>query len=388
MFAFTREQLRAFAPMARADIVDALVTGADEIAAAKIDTPLRFQHFMAEIAVESGGLRLLEENLTYSAERLHAVWPNRFPSVADARPYERNPKKLAEKVYGGRMGNTKPGDAYVYRGSGLLETTGKSNFEAAGYADNPEVLRTPSGALTSALKFWTDNNCNQLADADDLPALRKRVNGGTNGLAEARNYLTKAKRCFVGAPDLASTALDAAPASDSAPAELSKDQIKALQQQLIKLGYSQLGEADGYIGSMTIGAISSFQAENGLEVNGRFDAETQAHLPYASPREIVRSSVTPVGSRIMAQAATLKKGALAVMGTAGISASADPLTQIEAAKAYLERAKNALSPFTALTDFVAQHWLMAVAAAGVGVFLVGRNIERARIDDHLSGASA
>lgn len=387
MFAFTREQLRAFAPVAKADIIEALVNGADEIAAARIDTPLRLQHFMAQIAVESGGLRQLEENLTYSAERLHAVWPKRFPSVAAARPYARNPKKLANKVYGGRLGNTKPDDGYAFRGSGLLQTTGRENFRAAGCEGNPEMLRTPAGALTSALKFWSDNGCNALADADNLTALRKRINGGTNGLSEAKNYLSKSKRCFCGAPEVDED--DTASALDKdVPSELSEGKIKALQEQLIKLGYAQAGRADGHMGPMTVGAISTFQSENGLDVNGQFDAATQEHLYEAAPRDVVRSSDKPEDSRIMSHAKTLKTGGLGLMGTMGLSASADPLSQIETAKGYVDRVKMVLSPFHMLTDWASSHWMILLAGAAGAVWYFGRKIEHARIDDHLSGASA
>jgi len=192
----TEARIRAFAPSAMPGIVTALAApGA--LSAAGITLPLRLHHFMAEIAVESGGLSKLEENLNYSAKRLTQVWPKRFPTIAAATPFARNPEALANKVYGGRLGNTQPGDGWRYRGSGLMQTTGRENFRAVGHEDDPETLRHPVGVLASALKFWSDHGCNAIADRDNLLKLRITINGGTNGLDDAKVWLAKAKRIFI-----------------------------------------------------------------------------------------------------------------------------------------------------------------------------------------------
>ena len=112
--------LPAVALHARADIVAAFVAADDRIAAAEITTPLRIAHFAAQIATESGGMTRLEKSLFYTAERLCQVWPKRFPTLVSVKPYAGNPKALAEKVYGGRLGNVQPGDGWRYRGGGLM----------------------------------------------------------------------------------------------------------------------------------------------------------------------------------------------------------------------------------------------------------------------------
>ena len=147
--------LPAVAPHARADLVAAFVAADDRIAAAEITTPDRIAHFVAQVATETGGLTRLEESLFYTAERLHAVWPKRFPTVASARPFAGNPKALAEKVYGCRpgLGNTRPGDGWRYRGGGALQTTGRANYRAAGFEADPDKLRAPAGAIAAALTF-------------------------------------------------------------------------------------------------------------------------------------------------------------------------------------------------------------------------------------------
>lgn len=155
-----------------------------------IDTPLREAAFLAQISVESGRLATLEENLNYSAERLVAVWPKRFPDSAAAAPYARNPEALANRVYGGRMGNTAPGDGWRYRGRGLKQLTGKHNDIAYMLAadidcvEHPDLLLEPRHAADSAAWFWSVRGCNQLADTLNWTELSTRINGGYTGLSE------------------------------------------------------------------------------------------------------------------------------------------------------------------------------------------------------------
>lgn len=162
----------------------------------KIDTPARTAHFLAQIVVESGNFSRLEENLSYSAERLCAVWPSRFKTVAEAAPFARNPEALANNVYAGRLGNTKQGDGWKYRGRGLKKLTGRNNY-AAYYRDTgvdvvtrPEFLLEPLQAAYSAGWFWKTNECNKLADVGDVRGLTLRINGGLTGLAD-REAATK-----------------------------------------------------------------------------------------------------------------------------------------------------------------------------------------------------
>jgi putative chitinase len=378
MTAFTREQVRKFAPLAKADLVEVLVNGADLLEAAQISTPLRLQHFMAQIATETGGLKSIEENLNYSAERLRQVWPSRFPNLTTAKLYAHNPQKLAGKVYGGRMGNKNAKDAWDFRGSGLLQNTGRENFEKAGYADNPDYLRTPDGALHAALEYWTRNNCNALADKDDVVGLRRRINGGTNGLPECRTWLTKAKKIF--------TKIDRV--EIAATPSLPPARIRELQNQLLRLGYIELGRADGAIGQKTVGAISMFQADNGLTVNGEFDTATAELLYVAEPRVIERASDEPTDPTILQHAKTLKNGALGLLGTAGISLASDPLSQIEVMKGYYDRAKEFGAPFEYAMAFAQNHWMLVLGALGAGVYYYGRRIEKVTVEQHLTGRTA
>jgi putative chitinase len=161
----------------------------------KINTPLRLAHFLAQCGHESGGFRATQENLNYSVKGLNVIFKKYFPTEAAAAAYARNPQKIANKVYGGRMGNGDEGsgDGYKFRGRGYIQLTGRTNYTAFGKSINEDVVSNPdmvSGkyALLSAAWFWSNNGLNKLADggATDLvvTSITKKVNGGTNGLAD------------------------------------------------------------------------------------------------------------------------------------------------------------------------------------------------------------
>lgn len=146
--------------------------------------------FLGQILVESDMLEKLEEGLYYKTPgRLMAVWPSRFKSLEDERPYLRNPEALANKVYGGRMGNVNPGDGYRHRGSGLLQVTGADNLRAVQQAtgipvfDDPDLLRQPTRECLRVCIAWWEGHIPD-GIVGNVPLVSKRVNGGTTGLAE------------------------------------------------------------------------------------------------------------------------------------------------------------------------------------------------------------
>lgn len=149
--------------------------------------------FLGQVLHESAGLTQFSENLNYSAERLCKVWPSRFHTIADARPYERNPEALANKVYGGRMGNTEPGDGWRYRGRGPIQLTGKDNYRSVGdlmgqdLVGLPGLLEQPRYALEAAIAWWEDRIPDSMLG--DTEKVTRRVNGGLIGLAD-REHLT------------------------------------------------------------------------------------------------------------------------------------------------------------------------------------------------------
>ena len=158
----------------------------------EINNPKRIAAFLAQCIHESGGFVFLRENLNYRAESLMKVWPRHFPNLEIAKIYQRNPEKIANKAYANRIGNgdEKSGDGWRFSGRGLIQLTGKTNYQ--NFADSietsleeiPEYLETFEGAVQSACWFWETNNLNPLADKGDIVALTKRINGGTIGLED------------------------------------------------------------------------------------------------------------------------------------------------------------------------------------------------------------
>jgi putative chitinase len=161
----------------------------------QINTPLRLAHFLAQTGHESGGFKLTNENLNYSADGLKKIFPKYFTQAGLAESYARQPEKIASRVYGGRMGNgdesTKEG--YKFRGRGYIQLTGKSNYSEFDKFVNEDILANPDLVATqypllSAAWFFHKNGLNTIADkgADDatVTAVTKRVNGGTIGLPD------------------------------------------------------------------------------------------------------------------------------------------------------------------------------------------------------------
>lgn len=153
---------------------------------AALTTPRRIAAFLGQCAIESGGFRQLEEDLTYSADRLCQVWPSHFPTLEAARTCAARPETLANTVYANRLGNgdAASGDGWRFRGRGLIQLTGRAAYErfakATGRALDQAVAcaAMPEGAVESAAWFWSANTLNRFADAWMLDNLTKAINGG------------------------------------------------------------------------------------------------------------------------------------------------------------------------------------------------------------------
>jgi len=163
-----------------------------------IDNAKKQAAFIGQCAHESGNFKILQENLNYSAEGLMKTWPSRFPTKEIADQYARQPAKIAGKVYNGRMGNTSEEEAAKYFGRGLIQLTGKENYERCGLAigvdllSDPNLLLDPRYAALSAGWFWNKHGLNELADQQEHGMITKRINGGTIGLDDRIAKTTKA----------------------------------------------------------------------------------------------------------------------------------------------------------------------------------------------------
>lgn len=152
--------------------------------------------FLGQILHESWHLTRLSENLSYSAERLMEVWQRRFPTLAHARPYARNPELLANYVYADRLGNIEPGDGWRFRGRSPIQITGRANYALVGGLVGqdltwmPELLEQPRFALEACIAWWEDRIPDSMLG--DPERITRRVNGGLIGLAEREHLMAQA----------------------------------------------------------------------------------------------------------------------------------------------------------------------------------------------------
>ena len=168
----------------------------------ELNTSLRLAHFLAQAGHESGGFKAVNENLNYGAKGLRGIFGKYFPTDAKAALYERKPEKIANLVYGGRMGNgpEASGEGYKFRGRGYIQLTGKDNYTAFGKAINEDLTANPDLVATkyplaSAAWFFHKNGLHKLADGGATEAvvtsITKRVNGGTIGLADRLKHFNE-----------------------------------------------------------------------------------------------------------------------------------------------------------------------------------------------------
>jgi putative chitinase len=162
----------------------------------EINTSERIAAFLAQCAHESGNFVFIKENLNYRWQSLRKTFPKYFPTDALAQQYEKQPEKIANRVYANRMGNgpEESGDGWRFCGRGLIQVTGRENYSwfAASLHISPEeaseYMETFEGAAQSACWFWESNNLNQWADKGDILTLTKRINGGTIGLEDRKKH--------------------------------------------------------------------------------------------------------------------------------------------------------------------------------------------------------
>jgi putative chitinase len=172
-------------------------------------SPIRSAHFFGQTSHETGHFKVFSENLNYSADGLLKVFPKYFKTLEESKLYERKSEKIANRVYGNRMGNgdEASGEGFKFRGRGALQLTGKSNYEAfSKFLNKPEIMTNPDLVATeyafeSAIYFFEKNGlwaiCDKGIDDATITAVTKKINGGVNGLAE-RITLTKKYHSMIG----------------------------------------------------------------------------------------------------------------------------------------------------------------------------------------------
>lgn len=186
-------------------------TGIDE-------TPTRLSMFLAQCGYESESFNVLRELLSYrTVGQLRAVFPREFPTDDLAQRYIMNPSGLGNFVYANKLGNGNEasGDGFKYRGGGLLQLTGRDNYEAVGKAIGRDLILRPNDIIIEAVAvqtsayFWNLKDLNAAADAGDFDHTTLRINGNAMEGADARRELWQKLQSQLGVPTSAQAAADA-----------------------------------------------------------------------------------------------------------------------------------------------------------------------------------
>lgn len=284
---------------------EAFATGDHILALYGITKPLRVAHFLAQVLHETGGLTVLEENMSYRAERIVEVFgPGRHSASvgpAEARTLARNPQALAERVYGlgnprkaRELGNVEPGDGFRYRGRGVLQTTGRANYRrlgaraGVGFEAEPELVTSAQHALVPALLEWAEGNLNLAADRNDIAAITRRINGGFNGFADRKAWFDKVWAlardgvAVDGAESLGMSERTARtlPPEQREPWRVARPdpQIRELQEALRLFGIAPDLAVDGRFGPKTRAALIAFQKLAQIPADGIYGPVSKAAL--------------------------------------------------------------------------------------------------------------
>ena len=261
-----------------------------------ITSPRRIASFITQCAHESGDFRLLEENLNYKEETLLRVFPRYFgPGKQNAAEYAKNPEKIANYVYmdknrssSGALGNVQEGDGWRFRGRGLKQVTGRSNYATFGKAigktaeEVAEYLETKEGALVSALWYWQSRGLNEVADTGDVAKVTKIINGGDIGLPDRRKRYDEALAVLAGQNPAGNDRGSGGGEGDR------QDRGQGGGSQILRVGsrgaevaalQKALGiTADGSFGPGTEKALKEWQQAQGLTADGVAGPKTLAKL--------------------------------------------------------------------------------------------------------------
>lgn len=271
--------IRAAAPDAPPSAIEGLEgvrTAVESIGA--LGSELRAAHLIGQCAHESLRFTRVAESLFFTtASRIRAVWPTRFRSDSHAEAFVRAPEKLANHVYGGRLGNASPGDGFRYRGRGYIQLTGKSNYRIFGdrlgidLVAQPGKAEEPSSAWLIAAAYLSSRRRSgrtalEWADLNDVETVTRIINGGIHGLDDRRHRTARALAALRG--DLIRPTLRRGDQGDA---------VLLLQRALAGKGIA-LGAIDGDFGPRTESGVREFQRAHGLDADGVVRDDTWAAL--------------------------------------------------------------------------------------------------------------
>mgnify|MGYP001309684552 CR=1 FL=1 len=243
----------------------------------EINTNQRIAAFIAQCGHESGGWTVFSENLNYSAKSLDAVFPKYFKNAGrNAAEYAKQPEKIANVIYAGRMGNVNPGDGYKYRGRGPIQLTGKDNYTnfsksmGVDVVNNPDIVSTDKRtALLSAIWFWNKAGLNSLADKNDIKTMTKKINGGYIGLEDRIKHWEDAMKLLGSTPASKPVSTVTKEEDSDTVVEFPKVLRRGMKGDAVKVIQTALKlVADGDFGPGTEAAIKKWQKSHGLVADG------------------------------------------------------------------------------------------------------------------------
>ena len=401
----TATDIRRLFPRAREDYVRLFTGNGVLLAQYGLSDPLPLCHFLARAGgPETGGLRIVEENGNYSAQRLREVWPNRF-TEAQARVYAGKPQAILSRAYARKeLGNgpEATGDGWRYRGRGLMQTTGKANYARMGaklkvdLVANPDLLATDlTLGLKAALIEWQELGltaiCNRLGPTHEaVLAVARGINLGNPNSRKQPNGLKDQKDAFARAWKLFGNGVAPRvdPAADGILQEGEEGEaVRDLQTRLKALGYP-IGEPDGVFGERTEAAVAAFQAREALGGDpGKWLTAWTDRLATAKPfenaarQEVTAKDLAEKGNPEVGALKWLQNAAAAVAAFLGLDRAADqagiqwPDT--------LGTMREAMEPLTNnLAWLLGNRWALGIAAAigvyGVASWLTARAVKRYR----------
>jgi putative chitinase len=355
--------------------------------------------FMGQVSLECGAGTEVVENLNYTAKRMMAVWPSRFPTLASALPYASNPAKLAEKVYGSRGGN-KPGTGMgaKYIGRGGSQTTFHDGYAALAEVtgldllDDPNLVNDPKYFLDCAAADFVKCGCLPFAKRGDIESVTHHLNGGLTGLSD-RVVWTKRFRSAMAVQPVPK------PVDDGILRLGSKGyEVTALENRLVELGYA-VGAIDDQFGRAVRVAVIAFQLDRGLPGSGEVDDATKEALKRDLPKPVSEARMTATaddlrdsgsGTVLKADKVTWYGKIAAGLGLAGGGGHAAQTSGLlDTASGAADKVSTIRSVFDQVHDslgWVIQTattywWLVAIVVGFLGIKF-GGDIIKQRLEDH------
>ena len=402
----TRAEILEFAPSAREDYVEALVSGWPWLVKAGLATPLRWSHFIAQAAHETGGFRIVREDTSWTAEQMCRLWPARFKTRLDPRilACQGDPRKLAILAYGTMktLGNTEPEDGWLYRGGSFPQLTGRAAYREIGgdiridLEGDPELIEDPRIGLQAYVAYWQRRQLSRYADRNRLTSVGNGINRGNPfaalppiGADSRRQWFDRA--WFQWGGGVLPNPHDLALGDRGA-------RVVELQVRLHTLNYP-CGACDGVFGAETARAIAAFKLDWRRETGEALEGDdvvgdaTLSALERASPvqrgagESMTLGEMAAKGSETAGAVVSGQKAAagLAVV-TAGTAGSQEDgvldlaRQQVDYLGSWREVADTGLS--IVKWGFGNLGWVLMIAF-GVWTWVQLRKVGWSRIRDHL-----